>query len=43
MIFIDRMDITKRRARGRLDELVCLAVPIKQTASGTLGQMMIPG
>src|SRR5436305_11226298 len=44
MIFIDRVDITKQDgapADKGSNQLVYLAVPIKQTASNTLGQMLI--
>jgi len=46
MIFIDRVDITKadgNPADKGTNQLVYLAVPIKQTATNTLGQMLIHG
>jgi hypothetical protein len=46
MIFIDRMDITKQDgspAETGTNQLVYLAVPIRQTATNTLGQMLIHG
>ncbi len=46
MIFIDRVDITKADgspADKGTNQLVYLAVPIKQTATNTLGQMLIHG
>jgi hypothetical protein len=46
VIFIDRVDITKQDgspADPGSNQLVYLAVPIKQTASNTLGQMLIFG
>lgn len=46
MIFIDRVDITKQDgspAEKGSNQLVYLAVPIKQTATNTLGQMLIHG
>src|SRR5262252_4474807 len=46
MIFIDRVDITKQDgspAEPGANQLVYLAIPIKQTASNTLGQMLIFG
>jgi hypothetical protein len=46
MIFIDRVDITgpdsKPLGRGS-NQLVYLAIPIKQPSTGTLGQMIIGG
>jgi len=46
VIFIDRVDITKQdgsAADPGSNQLVYLAVPIKQTATNTLGQMLIFG
>ncbi len=46
MIFIDRVDITKpdgAPAAPGSNQLVYLAIPIKQTASNTQGQMLIFG
>jgi hypothetical protein len=46
MIFIDRVDITKQDggpAEPGSNQLVYLAIPIKQTATNTLGQMLIFG
>jgi hypothetical protein len=46
MIFIDRMDITRQDgspAEPGTNQRVYLAVPIKQSASNTLGQMLIHG
>jgi len=46
MIFIDRVDITKQDgspADKGSNQLVYLAVPVKQNASNTLGQMLIYG
>lgn len=46
MIFIDRVDITKpdgQPATPGSNQLVYLAVPIKQTVGGTGGQMLIYG
>src|ERR1700704_6741227 len=46
MIFIDRFDITKQDgapAEPGSNQLVYLAIPIKQTASNTQGQMLIFG
>ena len=46
MIFIDRVDITgpdgKPLGRGS-NQLVYLAIPIKQPSTGTVGQMIIGG
>ncbi len=46
MIFIDRVDITKEDgspATPGSNQLVYLAVPVRQTATNTLGQMLIYG
>jgi hypothetical protein len=46
MIFIDRVDITRQDgspAEPGSNQLVYLAIPIKQTATSTLGQMLIFG
>jgi hypothetical protein len=46
MIFIDRVGITGADGQpigAKANQLVYLAVPIKQTASGTAGQMLIAG
>ena len=46
MIFIDRVDITKQDgspAEPGSNQLVYLAIPIKQTGANTLGQMLIFG
>src|SRR5262249_40182141 len=44
MVFIDRVDVTRPDgAPAGSDRLVYLAAPIKQTATNTLGQMLIFG
>src|SRR5712691_44494 len=44
MIFIDRIDITDEKGQPKgSSRLVYLAIPVKQTGTNTVGQMVIAG